>query len=82
MAGSKKSAKKAAQTNFKRYGKDFYKKIGEVGGKNGHTGGFYVNRELAMKVGKLGGTISRRGVAKVSPEEIELIKQEFYNAEV
>lgn len=34
--------------------------IGAIGGKNGHTGGFHQNRELARTAGKKGGTISRR----------------------
>jgi len=39
---------------------DFYKKIGAIGGKNGHTGGFYANRKLASEAGRKGGSISRR----------------------
>lgn len=32
----------------------------KAGGKLGRTGGFYANRELASKVGVIGGTKSRR----------------------
>lgn len=35
-------------------------RIGAKGGKNGTTGGFYANRELARIAGRKGGTISRR----------------------
>ena len=33
---------------------------GAIGGRNGHTGGFYANRELARTAGAKGGRISRR----------------------
>jgi len=64
MAGTKAGAKKAAATNKARHGADFYAKIGRKGGKLGHTGGFYANRELARSAGAKGGRISRRGPAK------------------
>lgn len=47
----------------KANGEDFYKRIGALGGKNGHTGGFYADRELASRAGRKGGAISRRGKA-------------------
>jgi len=64
MAGTKAGAKKAALTNKARHGADFYAKIGSKGGKMGHTGGFYTNRDLARIAGAKGGRISRRGPAK------------------
>ncbi len=60
MAGTKAGGMKAAATNKARHGKDFYAKIGRSGGKNGHTGGFAANRELARIAGAKGGRISRR----------------------
>lgn len=60
MAGTKMGGLRAAATNKAKYGKDFYARIGAMGGKLGHTGGFYANRELARKAGQLGGRISRR----------------------
>lgn len=60
MAGTKAGGKAAAATNKKKYGSDFYAKIGAAGGKKGRTGGFYANRELARKAGAIGGRISRR----------------------
>lgn len=60
MAGTLKGGKKAANTNKKRHGEDFYAKIGAKGGKLGRTGGFYANRELARTAGAKGGKISRR----------------------
>lgn len=61
MAGTKAGGIKAAQTNKVRHGSDFYQKIGTKGGKNGRTGGFYANRELARRAGAIGGKKSRRG---------------------
>ena len=60
MAGTVAGGKAAAETNRKKYGKDFYAKIGAQGGKNGKTGGFFANRELAREAGAKGGAISRR----------------------
>lgn len=64
MAGTKEGALKAAKTNKKRHGKNFYKEIGAMGGRNGHTGGFAANPELARIAGAKGGRISKRGPAK------------------
>jgi general stress protein YciG len=60
MAGTKAGGQAAAATNKKKYGSDFYAKIGAKGGKLGRTGGFYANRDLARKAGAMGGRISRR----------------------
>jgi general stress protein YciG len=60
MGGTKIGGKMAAETNKKLYGKDFYGRIGAIGGKKGHTGGFYKNRELARIAGRKGGLVSRR----------------------
>lgn len=60
MAGTKEGGQRAASTNRQRHGKDFYARIGAAGGKKGHTGGFYANRELARAAGRKGGLISRR----------------------
>lgn len=61
MSGTKLGGKKAAKTNLKKYGKDYYKRIGVLGGRAGVTGGFFANRELARIAGAKGGRISRRG---------------------
>lgn len=60
MVGTKAGGLKAAATNKKRHGKDFFKKIGSKGGQNGHTGGFASNPELARTAGAKGGRISKR----------------------
>lgn len=64
MSGTKAGGLKASITNIKLHGADFYKRIGAIGGKNGHTGGFASNRELAREAGRKGGKASRRGPAK------------------
>lgn len=60
MAGTKAGGKAAAETNKKKYGADFYAKIGAKGGVVGKTGGFYANRDLAREAGRIGGRKSRR----------------------
>ena len=60
MAGTKLGGQKAAATNKARHGKDFYGRIGRKGGQNGTTGGFFANRDLARRAGKVGGQTSRR----------------------
>ncbi len=64
MPGTKDGGRKAAATNKAKYGKDFYARIGQMGGKLGKTGGFYANRELAREAGRRGGRISRRTSTK------------------
>ena len=58
--GTPEGGKRAAETNKKKYGEDFYKLNGAKGGRNGHTGGFAANPELARTAGAKGGRISRR----------------------
>lgn len=60
MAGTKAGGRAAAETNKNKYGADFYAKIGAKGGRQGRTGGFYANRELARVAGAKGGRLSRR----------------------
>lgn len=69
MAGTKIGGMRAAETNKRKYGEDFYSRIGQKGGRNGHTGGFatvdeFGRHTLAIVAGRKGGLISRRGVAK------------------
>lgn len=69
MAGNKSGGMKTKETMLKRYGADFYRKIGAKGGKKGNTGGFasdkvgkdgLTGKQRASKVGAKGGSISRR----------------------
>ena len=67
MAGTKAGGKLAAQKNL---AKDplFYAKIGAKGGRNGRTGGFAANPELARIAGAEGGRISRRKKTSTTTE--------------
>lgn len=60
MSGTKAGGLKAAATNRKIYGDQFYKNIGRKGGQNGHTGGFASNPALARVAGARGGRMSKR----------------------
>ena len=76
MAGTKAGGLKAREANLKRHGKDFYARIGAIGGRNGHTGGFASNPELAHIAGRKGGSKSRRtgiknGEGKNSNKDID-----------
>ena len=46
--------------------REWQQAIGAKGGRNGNTGGFAANPELARIAGAKGGKISRRGKAKVN----------------
>lgn len=64
MSGTKAGGLKAAATNIEKHGADFYKRIGQKGGRNGRTGGFASNPALARIAGRKGGSKSRRGPAE------------------
>lgn len=68
MPGTKDGGIKAAQKNRALHGADFYARIGAKGGRNGHTGGFAANRELARAAGRKGGLISRRSKVVAEPK--------------
>ena len=81
MSGTKAGGMKAAATNKAKHGADFYARIGRKGGKNGHTGGFASDPELARRAGRKGGMISSKDKNKAPIEERrneidELLKQE------
>ena len=70
MAGTKNGGKKAAATNMRKYGPNFYARIGARGGRVSSTGGFASEKkgedgltgpERARIAGAKGGSISRRG---------------------
>jgi general stress protein YciG len=63
MAGTRKGGLKTAETNKAKYGDDFYKKMGAMGGKISRGGGFAADRQRAIESGRKGGRISKRGKA-------------------
>ncbi len=67
MTGTKAGGKLAAKKNLAK-DPNFYAKIGAKGGRNGHTGGFAANPDLARVAGAKGGRISRRKKSTVSAE--------------
>lgn len=80
MVGTLAGGRKAAKTNKLKYGKDFYARIGAKGGRNGHTGGFAANPELAKIAGALGGKKSKRtgvknGEGKKDDKDIEAMER-------
>ena len=86
MAGTKAGGHAAATTNKKKYGADFYAKIGAAGGRNGRTGGFasakkgedgLTGRERAAIAGARGGRISRR-TKVVATETRQVVSQEDF----
>lgn len=83
MAGTISGGKKAAQSNIERQGKDYYSKIGRIGGKLSTTGGF-----ASQKVGKDGLTGSERAKlvgakggrrSKRPPATIQRLKERILN---
>lgn len=70
MAGTKEGGKAAAVTNKAKHGADYYARIGAIGGRNGNTGGFAADRELARIAGRLGGLKSRRKKANHKKEVV------------
>jgi len=60
MSATKAGGIKAREANYLRHGKDFYKRIGALGGAKKVKKGFALNPELARKCGRIGGLLSRR----------------------
>lgn len=67
MAGTKAGGLKAAATNKALHGEDFYKLVGAKGGKAFTTKpkGFACSHERAVEAGRKGGSISKRGKARI-----------------
>lgn len=77
MSGTVEGGRKAYKANIARHGRDFYAKIGQMGGRRGHSGGFASNKigpdgltgyQRARILGAKGGKISRRGPRKDAAE--------------
>lgn len=75
MAGNKTGGKQAAETNMRLYGRDYYRRLGKLGGsalKTKPAGFKAMTPEQRSAAGVLGGSISRRGKSKLSPMERRL----------
>ena len=62
MPGTIEGGRKAAATNLERHGRNFYRRIGAMGGSRTDTKpkGFAANPALARIAGAKGGRISKR----------------------
>lgn len=61
MPGTKIGGQKAHLTNKKRYGSEYYKRIGKLGGMKSRGGGFAAaTPEQRREWGRRGGVISRK----------------------
>lgn len=78
MSGSREGGIRAAETNKKKYGKDFYANIGRKGGRKSHpeTRYFAMHPEIAKTAGAKGGKRSKRGPAKDT--RVPHIKDEWF----
>ena len=66
MVGTKAGALKARETIYNKFGNEFYKNIGKIGGETetSKPKGFACNPKRARIAGAKGGHISKRGKAK------------------
>lgn len=82
MSGTVSGGRKCAVTNKAKYGDDWYRKIGAIGGRNGiGKGGFHENKALAREAGSKGGTISKRGKSLKTAKSIEKAKEMWSKGE-
>jgi hypothetical protein len=62
MSGTKAGGLKASQTNKRKYGDNWYERIGSIGGKANVPKGFaLMSKAKRIEAGRKGGTISKRG---------------------
>lgn len=61
MSATVEGGKKAAAAIKRKYGEDFYVRMGRKGGRISHGGGFTNNSDLAREAGLKGGRNSKRG---------------------
>lgn len=80
MGGTKAGGAKTRENIYKRYGKDFYKIIGRLGGRAvcSKPKGFAANPELAKRAGAIGGRISKRGKNRKVEFEDERVNYQSY----
>lgn len=62
MAGTKAGGLKSSQTNKRKYGDNWYERIGSIGGKAHVPKGFaLMSKDKRIEAGRKGGAISKRG---------------------
>lgn len=71
MGGTKLGGARAAKTNKQKYGKDFYNRIGAIGGKASTTGGFYARRDLASSAGRKGGLVTADQYKRTEKQQLK-----------
>ena len=83
MAGNRTGGLKTVNTIYERYGRDHYKRIGQIGGRISKNGGFASNKvgvdgltgiERARIAGAKGGRISKRGPDVEDKEAVMEVK--------
>jgi hypothetical protein len=73
MSGNREGGLKAYKENIRKHGKDYYKRLGAMGGRASGTGGFaslkvgkdgLTGAERAKKWAKIAGSLGKRGAKK------------------
>lgn len=68
MANTKLGGAKSARTNKRKYGPNYYARIGQLGGKAGRTGGFYYMKMNApdklKQISSAAARLQKRGLAR------------------
>lgn len=79
MSGTYMGGLQTAKTNKEKYGEDYYKKIGAIGGRKitDKPKGFAANNDLARAAGRIGGTVSSRS-RRLTQAEKEAALQKLY----
>ena len=72
MAGSTEAAKKAAASNKRKHGSDFYNRIGKLGGSHKHPlKGFGSDHDRAVEAGRRGGLQRQKNITAKAKQELE-----------
>lgn len=77
MPATRSGGLKAAATNKRLYGRDFYQRVGALGGLKSRGGGFQYKSDMAAIAGRIGG---KGGWSKLSQKERKQFEQEIADA--
>ena len=81
MSGNETGGKRAAATNKRKYGEDFYRKIGSIGGSKSKGGGFgseivgadgLTGFERARIAGAKGGSVMGNSYKNMTKKQISI----------